>query len=59
MEAKIYLGNSLVASIATETIENAVDYQDKKYTEKSIRQACESKVFTRLAGKIKRNLPRL
>lgn len=59
LEAKIYLGNSLVASIATETIENTVEYQDKKYTEEAIKQDCESKAFTRLAGKIKRNFPRL
>lgn len=59
LEAKIYLGNSLVASIATETIENNGEYQNKKYTEEAIKQDCESRAFVRIAGKIKKNFPRL
>lgn len=59
LEAKIYFGNNLVASIATETIENSEEYQEKKYTEEAIKQDCESKAFIRLAGKIKKRFPRL
>ena len=59
LEAKIYFGNNLVSSIATETIENSEEYQNKKYTEEAIKQDCESKAFIRLAGKIKSRFPRL
>lgn len=59
LEAKIYFGNSLVCSIATEMIENTPENQGKKLTEESIKQDCESKAFERLAEKIKRNFPRL
>lgn len=59
LEAKIYFGNNLAASIATETIENSEEYQKKKYTEEAIKQDCESKAFIRLAGKIKSRFPRL
>ena len=59
LEAKIYLGNNLIASIATETIENSEEYLNKKYTEEAIKQDCESKAFIRLAGKIKNRFPRL
>ena len=59
LEAKIYLGNNLVASIATEAIENNGEYQNKKYTEEAMKQDCESRAFVRIAGKIKKNFPRL
>lgn len=59
LEAKIYFGNNLIASIATETIENSEEYQNKKYTEEAIKQDCESKAFIRIAGKIKKRFPRL
>lgn len=59
LEAKIYLGNNLIASIATETIENSEEYQNKKYTEEAIKQDCESNAFIRIAGKIKKRFPRL
>ena len=59
LEAKIYFGNGLVASIGTETIENDKDYQNKKLSDKKIKQDCESKAFFRLADKIKKAFPRL
>lgn len=59
LEAKIYFGNNLIASIATETIENSEEYQNKKYTEEAIKQDCESNAFIRIAGKIKKRFPRL
>ena len=42
LEAKIYFGNGLVASIGTETIENDKDYQNKKNSDKKIKQDCEN-----------------
>lgn len=59
LEAKIYFGNGLVASIATEPIENPGEYQEKKMSEEAIKQDCESKAFARLAVKIKERFPRL
>ena len=59
LEAKIYFGNNLVCSIATETIENSEEYQNKKMTEDSIKQDCERKAFVRLAEKLKKRFPRL
>ena len=54
LEAKIYFGNNLVCSITTETIENSEEYNRKKFSEEEIKQDCESKVFVRLAAKIKK-----
>ena len=59
LEAKIYLGNNLVCSMATETIENPVEYNEKKLSEEEIKQDCESKAFVRIAAKIKKRFPRL
>lgn len=59
LEAKIYFGNELVCSIATETIENPEEYSRKKLSEEEIKQDCESKAFERLAVKIKKQFPRL
>ena len=59
LEAKIYLGNNLVCSMATETIENSVEYNKKKLSEEEIKQDCESKAFVRIAAKIKNRFPRL
>ena len=59
LEAKIYFGDNLLASIGTEVIENSEEYQRKKYTEEQIKQDCESKAFIRLAAKIKKSFPRL
>lgn len=59
LEAKIYFGHNLLASIGTESIENNEEYQRKKYTEEQIKQDCESKAFVRLAAKIKKSFPRL
>lgn len=59
LEAKLYFGNNLVCSIATEFIENTEEYNQKKRTEESIKQDCESKVFERLAEKLKKRFPRL
>ena len=52
LEAKIYLGNDLVASIATEPIENSKEYQNKKMSDEEIKQDCEQKAFARLAEKL-------
>lgn len=57
LEAKIYFGNDLVCSIASETIENSEEYINQ--TDDSIKQDCESKAFVRLAAKIKEKFPRL
>lgn len=57
LEAKIYFGNDIVCSIATEPIEN-VESSETRSAEK-IKQDCESKAFVRLAKKIKAMFPRL
>lgn len=59
LEAKIYLGNNVVCSMATEAIENSVEYNKKKQSEEEIKQDCESKAFVRIAVKIKKHFPRL
>lgn len=59
LEAKIYFGNNLVCSIATEPIENSAEYNEKKLSEEEIKQDCESKAFVRIAAKIKKCFPRL
>ena len=57
LEAKIYFGNNLVCSIATEPILNSEEYVNQ--SEEAIKQDCESKAFVRLAAKIKKRFPRL
>ena len=57
LEAKIYFGNNLVCSIASETIENSEEYLNQ--SDDSIKQDCESKAFIRLAAKIKEKFARL
>ena len=56
LEAKIFFGEKLVASIGSEFIEN--NGEDRKRQEKmsaeEIKQDCETKAFTRLAGRIKK-----
>lgn len=59
LEAKLYFGNNLVCSIATEFIENIDEYNQKKMTEEALKQDCESKAFERLAEKLKKRFPRL
>ena len=59
LEAKLYLGNNLVCSIASEFIGNTAEYNQKKMTEEVIKQDCESKAFERLAKKLKKRFPRL
>ena len=59
LEAKIYFGNNLVASIATEPIENDAEYSTKKLSDEEIKQDCESKAFLRLSQKLKKAYPRL
>ena len=58
-EAKLYPGNNLVCSIATEPIENTDEYNQKQMSEDAIKQDCESKAFVRLAEKLKKRFPRL
>lgn len=57
LEAKLYLGNNLVCSIASEPIENSEEYTNQ--SEEKIEQDCESKAFVRLAKKIKESFLRL
>ena len=57
LEAKIYFGENLVCSIASETIENSEEYINQ--SEEAVKQDCESKAFVRLAAKIKKKFPRL
>ena len=61
LEAKIYLGNGLVASIGSEFIENhGADYERQKTMgAEAFKQDCETKAFKRLAEKIKKRFPRL
>lgn len=59
LEAKIYFGNGLVCSMATEFIENSAEYNEKKLSEEEVKQDCEQKAFVRLAKKIKKRFPRL
>ena len=61
LEAKIFFGEKLVASIGSEFIEN--NGADRKRQEnmsvEEIKQDCETKAFLRLAGRIKKRFPRL
>ena len=57
LEAKLYLGNNLVCSIASEPIQNSEEYINQ--SEEKIKQDCESKAFIRVAEKIKKQFPRL
>lgn len=57
LEAKVYLGNNLVCSVASETIQNSEEYVHQ--SEERVKQDCESKAFIRLAEKIKQRFPRL
>ncbi|MCI5622049.1 MAG: transposase family protein, partial [Lachnospiraceae bacterium] len=57
LEAKIYFGENLVRSIASETIENSEEYINQ--SDEAVKQNCESKAFVRLAAKIKQKFPRL
>lgn len=57
LEAKLYLGNNLVCSIASEPIQNSEEYINQ--SEEKVKQDCESKAFIRLAEKIKKRFPRL
>ncbi len=56
LEAKLYLGNNLVCSIASEAIQNSEEYINQS---EKIKQDCESKAFIRVAEKIKKQFPRL
>lgn len=57
LEEKIYFGNNLVYSIASEMIENSDEYVNK--SDEEVKQDCESRAFVRLAEKIKKKFPRL
>ena len=61
LEAKIYLGDSLVCSIASEFIENSEEYRERyrRMSEEQYKQDCEIKAFRRLAEKMKKRYPRL
>lgn len=57
LEAKLYLGNNLLCSIASEPIENSEEYIHQ--SEEKVKQDCERKAFVRLAEKIRKRFPRL
>ncbi len=57
LEAKLYFGNNLVCSLASETIQNSEEYINQ--SDETVKQDCESKAFVRLAAKIKKRFPRL
>ena len=61
LEAKLYLGNQLIASIGSEFIENggADRERQKQMSEEAIKQDCEIKAFKRLAKRLKQRFPRL
>ncbi|WP_022768248.1 transposase [Butyrivibrio sp. NC2007] len=61
LEAKLYIGNNRVISLANEFIENT-DADRSKYKHMSadkIKQDCEIKAFKRLAANLKKQYPRL
>lgn len=61
LEAKIYFGEQLVASIGSEFIENNGEdaRRQKEMNAEEIKQDCETKAFVRLAKKIRKKYPRL
>lgn len=61
LEAKIYLGSSLVCSICSEFIENNGEdtEKQKKMSEAERKQDCELKAFKRMSKKLKKAFPRL
>lgn len=61
LEAKIYFGEGIVASIASEFIENNSEdaERQKGMNADEIKQDCETKAFKRLAAKLKRRFPKL
>lgn len=61
LEAKIYFGEKLIASIATEFIENNGEdaIRQKNMSEEEKKQDCETKAFVRMAKKLKEAFPRL
>lgn len=61
LEAKLYIGNNRVISLASEFIENS-EQDRKKYKHMSadrIKQDCETKAFKRLADNLKKMYPRM
>ena len=61
LEAKIVLGEKLSVSIGSEFIENNGEdaERQKNMGEEERKQDCETRMFQRLAGKIKKAFPRL
>lgn len=59
LEAKIYLAPGVIASIATEPIENDPAYEKNSMSDDKVKQDCEQRAFVRLAKKIKKRFPRL
>ena len=61
LEAKIYLGEGLLLSIASEFLENDPEQAARRtgMSEEEIKQDCEQKAFYRLAEKLKKAFPRL
>lgn len=61
LEAKIYFGEKLICSTASEFIENNAEYQSgaKEKSEAERKQDCETKAFKRLSEKLKKAFPRL
>ena len=61
LEAKIVLGEGIIASIASEFIENNGEDAEaqKEMSEEKRKQDCETKAFKRLSKKLKEAFPRL
>ena len=61
LEAKLYIGNNRVVSLASEFIENSEEDRDRyRYmSADKIKQDCETKAFKRLAIKLKKMYPRM
>jgi hypothetical protein len=61
LEAKIFFGDKLLASIGVEFIENNSEdaLRQRNMNAEEIKQDCETKAFIRLAEKIKKRFPRL
>ena len=59
LEAKLYLGEGLVASICSEPMDNSGTGPGGYASGEARKQDCETKAFKRLAEKLKKGFPRL
>lgn len=59
LEAKIYYGDGIVASLMSEPIQNRPEYSESGMSEEKIKQDCETKAFYRLAERMHQAYPHL